>query len=63
MTKTLDCIRAQRNRPGSLIREFIDFLDDEALASFIAPRGRSNDVKPPAMSVISPLLTAHQFWN
>ena len=30
--ETLDCIRAQRNRPGSLIREFIDFLDDEALA-------------------------------
>jgi len=30
--ETLECIRAQRNRPGSLIREFIDFLDDEALA-------------------------------
>jgi len=30
--ETLDCIRAQRNRPGSLIREFIDFLDDDALA-------------------------------
>ncbi|WP_332747623.1 hypothetical protein [Hydrogenophaga sp.] len=30
--ETLECIRAQRNRPGSLVREFIDFLDDEALA-------------------------------
>lgn len=28
----LECIRSQRNRPDSLIREFIDFLDDEALA-------------------------------
>lgn len=30
--ETLDAIRAQRNRPGSQIREFLDFLDDEALA-------------------------------
>ncbi|MBI5781536.1 MAG: hypothetical protein HZA65_07720 [Rhodocyclales bacterium] len=28
----ISCIRAQRHRPGSLIREFIDFLEDEALA-------------------------------
>ena len=30
--ETLDAIRAQRNRPGSQIRDFLDFLDDEALA-------------------------------
>lgn len=30
--ETLAAIRAQRNRPGSQIREFIDFLDDEALS-------------------------------
>lgn len=29
---TLSAIRDQRNRPGSQIREFLDFLDDEALA-------------------------------
>lgn len=30
--ETLSAIREQRNRPGSQIREFLDFLDDEALA-------------------------------
>ncbi|MBS3974568.1 MAG: hypothetical protein KGZ89_06870, partial [Actinobacteria bacterium] len=30
--ETLNAIRAQRNRPGSQIRDFLDFLDDEALA-------------------------------
>lgn len=30
--ETLTAIRDQRNRPGSQIREFLDFLDDEALA-------------------------------
>jgi len=30
--EVLDCIRSQRNRPGSLIREFLDFLQDSALA-------------------------------
>lgn len=30
--ETLAAIRAQRNRPGSQIREFLDFLDDQALA-------------------------------
>ena len=30
--ETLAAIRAQRNRPGSQIREFLDFLDDEALS-------------------------------
>lgn len=30
--ETLNAIRAQRNRPGSQLRDFLDFLDDEALA-------------------------------
>jgi hypothetical protein len=30
--ETLHAIRAQRNRPGSQLRDFLDFLDDEALA-------------------------------
>ncbi|BDB29547.1 hypothetical protein CTP10_R69620 (plasmid) [Cupriavidus sp. P-10] len=30
--ETLAAIRTQRNRPGSQIREFLDFLDDEALS-------------------------------
>lgn len=29
---TLDAIRSRRNLPGSLTREFVDFLEDEALA-------------------------------
>jgi hypothetical protein len=33
VNETLDAIRAQRNRPGSQIRDFLDFLDDEALAA------------------------------
>ncbi len=32
IAETLSAIREQRNRPGSQIREFLDFLDDEALA-------------------------------
>ncbi|MDI1258271.1 hypothetical protein [Aquabacterium sp.] len=30
--ETLAAIKAQRNRPGSQIREFLDFLDDQALS-------------------------------
>ena len=30
--ETLSAIKSQRNRPGSQIRDFLDFLDDEALA-------------------------------
>lgn len=32
ISETLSAIRAQRNRPGSQIREFLNFLEDEALA-------------------------------
>ncbi len=32
ISETLDAIRQQRNRPGSQIKEFLEFLDDEALA-------------------------------
>jgi hypothetical protein len=32
ISETLEAIRQQRMRPGSQIREFLDFLDDEALA-------------------------------
>lgn len=32
IAETLDAIRQQRTRPGSQIQEFLEFLDDEALA-------------------------------